>query len=168
MRKRREIPIERVRSVLRYEPESGKFFWKEKIADKIIVGREAGNSTGRRDIRISIDGVLYQGHRLAWAIMTGEQPPDLIDHCDLDTRNNRWGNLRAADTASNGANRKAQANGATGSKGVHYYPARKSPWLARLSVRGEIKLNRYYGSREQAEDAYAMAAAKYCGEFARS
>lgn len=152
MRKRREIPIERVRQALSYDRVTGVFRWREKIADKINVGDIAGNKTGRRDVRISIDGVLYQAHRLAWAIVTGEQPPDLIDHEDLDTRNNRWSNLRDATTSLNGANRVAQINSRSKVKGVY----------------GVIRLNRYFPTQEEAAKAYAEAARKYFGPFWRA
>lgn len=168
MRKRIEIPIERVRVVLAYEPDTGLFRWREKVADKVVVGSVAGNATGRRDVRISIDGVLYSGHRLAWAMMTGEQPPDLIDHINGDTRDNRWLNLREASTSQNGANRTAQANSRSKMKGVHHYPDRKrKPWLARLSCGGVIRLNRYFRTQEAAARAYERAGRRYFGPYWR-
>lgn len=162
------IPVDRVSEVLRYDPESGRFFWKKKTADKVVVGREAGNATGRRDVRISIDGVLYQAHRLAWVIMTGDQPPACIDHVNGDSRDNRWGNLREATISQNGANRNEQSNSATGTKGVHFYPGRAKPWLARLRCRGKMRLNRYYATKDEAESAYSKAAKQHFGEFART
>jgi hypothetical protein len=154
-----------VRQVLRYEPETGRFFWLEKIADKVVVGAEAGNATGRRDVRISIDGVLYQGHRLAWVIMTGEQPPSLVDHHNRDTRDNRWGNLRPADESRNAANRTFQANSRSRVKGVYFYPKRKSPWLARLSCQGVIRLNRYFPTQQEASAAYEKAGREFFGPY---
>lgn len=167
MRARREIPISRIQDVLGYDPDTGRLVWKVKVADKVVVGREAGNATGRRDVRISVDGVLYQAHRLAWVIMTSSQPPALIDHINRDHRDNRWANLRAASTSQNGANRKAQANSTTKIKGVHHYPESKKPWLARMSCRGEVVLNRYFSTQEEAARAYAEAAIEHFGLHAR-
>jgi hypothetical protein len=164
-----DIPIARVRAVLWYEPWSGRFYWREKIADKVVVGREAGNDTGRRDVRISIDGVLYQGHRLAFAWMTGEQPPQNLDHRDLNTRNNAWENIRPATHSTNGANRPVQVNNlSTGVKGVYHYPDRKKPWLARLQCRGALRLNRFFATQDEAVAAYRAAALEWFGEFART
>ena len=170
MKTRLEIPIERIAEVLRYDPDTGKLFWRKKIAPKCVVGREAGNGTGRRDIRISVDGVLYQAHRLAWVIMTGEQPPTLVDHADLDTRNNKWTNLRAASMSDNGANRPTQSNSRSGVKGVYHYPTHSParPWLARLQRNGVIVLNRYFPTQAEAAAAYESAAKEAFGQFART
>lgn len=168
MRAHLEVPVDRVREILRYEPETGKLYWKVKVADKVVVGREAGSSTGRRDVRVSIDGVLHQAHRVIWAIVTGEQPPAIIDHKDLDTRNNRWENLREADWSTNGGNRFAQKNSASGIKGVYYYPERKKPWLARLQRDGTLRLNRFFATQDEAVAAYRAAAEEWFGEFART
>ena len=165
MTRRREIPIERIRQVLDYEPEAGLLRWRQKIADKVVVGAVAGNSTGRRDVRVMVDGVLYQAHRLAWVIMTGEQPPTNIDHINQDTRDNRWCNLRGATTSQNGANRPAQCNSGTKVKGVYYYPGKKKPWLARLTCQGVIRLNRYFPTQEEAAAAYAKAGREYFGPY---
>lgn len=163
-----EIPIARIRAVLWYEPWSGDFYWREKTADKVVVGSMAGSDTGRRDIRIGIDGVLYQAHRLAFAWMTGAQPPQNIDHRDLDTRNNRWENIRPATHSTNGANRPHQKNSQTGIKGVHHYPTRKKPWLARLQCEGTLRLNKYFATQDEAVAAYRAAAEEWFGEFART
>lgn len=170
MRPRQVIPIDRIKEVLRYEPDTGRFYWKVKISDKVVVGREAGNSTGRRDVRIAVDGVLYGAHRLAWVIMTGEQPPPLIDHKDRDTRNIKWENLRAGTYSDNGANLvRTVKPSASGHKGVYFYPKKgKKPWMARLQCRGALRLNAYFATKEEAVAAYRAAALEWFGEFART
>lgn len=166
---RLEVPIARAQEVLRYEPETGKLYWKVKTADKVVVGREAGCHQGKRDVVVAIDGTTYQAHRLIWAIVTGEQPPNTIDHVDMNTYNNRWENLRAADESRNGGNRLAQKNNKSGTKGVYFYPVKlQKPWLARLQYRGVIRLNTYFATKEEAAAAYAEAASKWFGEFART
>ena len=168
MMKRLQIPVDRIIFSLRYDPETGDFYWKQKISDKVVIGRKAGSTAGKRDVRISVDGVLYEAHRLAWAIMTGEQPPHAIDHVDGDTRNNRWKNLRAATISQNGANRPMQSNNRSGTKGVYFYADRKGkPWLARLSCQGKIRLNKRFATKEEAAAAYADAARQHFGEYSQ-
>jgi hypothetical protein len=167
MRPTIEIPIEEIRRVLDYDLMTGAFRWKVRVADKVRVGQVAGSNVGSKYTRIMVGGVMYQAHRLAWAYMTGEQPPQVIDHENGNRLDNRWANLRAADVSTNGANRPAQRNSRTKTKGVHHYPGLKKPWLARLTCRGQIKLNRYFATEQQAAEAYAAAAALHFGEFAR-
>lgn len=168
MRFRNEIPIARIAEALRYEPDTGKLYWIKQIAPKCRIGREAGNGTGRRDFRISVDGVLYQAHRLAWALVTGQQPPDNIDHVNLDTRDNRWANLREATTPQNGANRTHQKNSTTKKKGVYFVGSRNKPWLARLQVNSVIVLNKHFATETEARDAYTEAAKASLGDFYRA
>lgn len=89
-----------LKELLEYDPETGKFFWREKG-----VGRkraEAGNFS-RGYVRIGIQGRLYYGHRLAFLYMTGSIP-DVVDHKDGDESNCRWENLRASTHSENGKN----------------------------------------------------------------
>lgn len=162
-----EIPIDRVRAVLRYEPWTGNLYWTEKITDKVTVGARAGCAT-KLYIFIGLDGKLYAAHRVAYAWMTGEQPPPVLDHHDLNTKNNRWENIRPATHSTNGANRPHQKNSQTGVKGVHYYPDRKKPWLARLQCQGALRLNKYFATQDEAVAAYRSAADEWFGEFART
>jgi len=168
--KLREIPIDRVREVLWYEPWTGDFYWRVKTGDKCVVGAKAGSVSPRRDVLIGVDGLVYPGHRLAWAWMTGTQPPNVLDHKNMNTWDNRWENLRAATGTENNANRAAQSNHKTGgTKGVYHYPhLPRRPWLARLQSQGVIRLNRYFATQEEAAAAYAEAAKQWFGEFART
>jgi adenine-specific DNA-methyltransferase len=64
--------------------------WNSNFAD-----RPAGtNSQGY--LRIELDGVRYLAHRLVWKMVTGDEPPRLIKHLDLDRLNNSWTNLAPA------------------------------------------------------------------------
>jgi len=164
-----EIPVSRIREVLSYDPLTGIFLWKVKTGDKVVVGSRAGNATGHGKARISVDTVLYAAHRLAWVIMTGEQPPDVIDHANGDPLDNRWANLRAADYSLNSANRASQSNSQTSVKGVCYVPylSRKKPWLAQLTCKGVPRLRKCFATQEEAKAAYDEAARRWFGDFAR-
>lgn len=51
------------------------------------------DSRGQRQMSVNRGGSVLL-HRLAWTIMTGEEPPSMIIHRDGDKTNNRWDNLR--------------------------------------------------------------------------
>jgi hypothetical protein len=99
--------------------------------------------------------------------MTGKWPDDEIDHWDLDTLNNRWGNLREATHGQNQANSRAYKNNRSGVKGVCFHKM-EGKWRAQVNVNGK---RTYLGSFETINEAravYNKAAAKIFGKFART
>lgn len=67
------------------------------------VGDVAGHCD-RDKMRLRIDGQDIPLTQVIWAIVTGEWPPQEVDHADRDWRNNRWDNLRLATRVQNMAN----------------------------------------------------------------
>jgi hypothetical protein len=96
-------PIEKIQELLNYDPDTGEFTWKKSRGPM-----PAGSTAGQRwvdYIRIGIDGQSYQAHRIAWLVLTGEDPGEMIvDHIDLDKQNNRADNLRLSTISQNGGN----------------------------------------------------------------
>lgn len=156
-----ELPVETVREVLDYNPDSGVLVWRARPGlfgnNMKRQGSEAGNinATGYRLIKINRK--LYLAHRLAWAHYYGEWPKLFIDHIDRDRLNNSIRNLREATRAQNGANRakcgKAIAKGVCMEHGK---------FVAKF--RG-ANLGRF-ATLEEAAAAYDAAAKSYFGEFA--
>jgi len=90
-----------------------------------------------------------------------------VDHRDRDTLNNRRGNLRRGSHSQNCFNRRAQSNNHSGFKGVSFDRSRNK-WAAEIQTNGHrVRLGRF-PTREAAAAAYAEAAKKYHGEFART
>ena len=54
-------------------------------------------------IRVSIAGVRYAAHRVAWVLMTGEQP-NIVDHDNGIKHDNRWKNLNNGTHSDNSRN----------------------------------------------------------------
>ena len=161
-----EIPAERLRELLRYDPDTGHF-------TRLTVRRKgrwrAGDLTGhkanaRRYCLVSVDGEQYFAHRLAWLWMTGLWPTrnlDHINHCESD---NRWGNLREATKSQNGANMHRHRDNITGVKGVYYDKTRKK-FVAHLMKNRQVVLHKRFATIEDAHSAYVAKAKELFGEF---
>jgi len=164
MAKPYSITIDRVRELLRYNPETGIFLWNAKSSPKspFLPGSQAGGISGRY-VSIMIDGRRYAAHRLAWLLITGEWPKEEIDHKNRNTTDNRFSNLREATRANNARNQGAQANNSSGRKGI--YPSR-GRWCARIMVDGKRIFLGSFRDPDLAAAAYSEAARQYHGEFA--
>lgn len=150
-------------SMLRYEPDSGLFFWIEKSGT-----RRANSIAGTKDrngyIVITIDKKPYRAHRLAWLFLTGEFPDAGIDHINRIRDDNRASNLRLATTNQNQHNTGLSSNNKSGFKGV-YFNKRDSKYHAQIMIdKRRISLG-LHDTAEQAGAAYLAASEKYYGEF---
>lgn len=112
------LTYERLRTVLRYVPGSGHFYWLLAISPNVHKGQRAGSLHSQGYINIKIDGRLYKGHRLAWCYVEGYFPEDDVEHRDLCRSNNRWRNLRLADDSKNQANTPRRSDNTSGFKSI--------------------------------------------------
>ncbi len=145
---RKSISQEFLKSILRYEPITGDFFWLVDHKNSMRAGDSAGTldkSTGY--LRIGIDGVQYRANRLAWLYMKGVWPLGHIDHEDRIRTNNIWTNLREVSPSGNSRNQKLRSTNTSRVMGVQYYnPKHKTskPWLAHICVAGKYKHIGYF------------------------
>lgn len=154
---------DRLRELLRYDPDTGHFWW-------LVPGRKrrldqpAGSQRKDRRWVIRVDGVLYLAHQLAWFWMTG-QWVDEIDHENLDPGDNRWVNLREASSSQNKANRGPNRRNQLRVKGVYKHGGgyRATVWKDRRRIDCGV-----HPTVEQAAAAYRKAAVEIHGQFARS
>ena len=157
------LTAERLRELLRYDPETGSFV-------RLVTrgGSRSGATVGCLNALgysvIMVDYRLYTAHRLAWLYMTGEWPPHEIDHADMDRANNRWSNLRSATKSENMSNIGIPASNTSGLKGVVKSGNR---WVAQIKKNKKLHYLGSHGSPEEASRAYLAAAAELHGEFAR-
>lgn len=162
------VTLARLKSLLRYDPDTGDFVWLKKLCrSRDTIGKVAGY-TGNRYVQIRIDNKVYLAHRLAYFYMTGEWPTDQIDHKNLDKHDNSWVNLRPANRSQNSANKPALSTNSSGVKGVRSNPLSKSkPWRADIWFDNKSMCLGTFRTIEEAGAAYIGAAKVLRGEFAR-
>lgn len=156
-----------IRDALSYDPVTGEFRWKIRVANRVHVGDIAGSldAYGYRAFRIA--GKNYKAHRVAWFLHCGSWPSRQIDHINEVRDDNRLVNLRLATKAENGRNRGKNKNNTSGFKGVSE-DKKQGRWFAVIGVGGRRVFLGYYDTPEKAHVAYCSAATKYHGTFANT
>lgn len=90
-----------------------------------------------------------------------------VDHINLDGLDNRRENLRLASQSQNQANRGRNKNNRAGFKGVSWSKSHHK-WRASIQKNSIDYHLGYFCDLKEAAAAYAAAATKYFGEFART
>jgi len=175
MPKRKLKPLpdrEMLVSLLSYDTETGGFVWKERpasmfpsppkaiswnknFADKpaFLVRHGSGYLCGY----IFYDRVY--AHRVAWKIITGEEPPQ-IDHINGDRSDNRFANLRAASNRVNSQNSRRRSDNTSGVTGVSW-DALVEKWHAYITVNGAVVNLGRFKTVEEARAARKAAERMY-------
>lgn len=161
------IPRERLLEVLNYDQETGVFLWRINPGSGVRAGNRAGSVYSNGYRYIQIDGVPYRACRLAWLYVKGEPVPDEIDHRSTIKSDDRIGNLRKSTTSQNQANRNPLKSNTSGVKGVSWQPTRNR-WIAMITVQGKAKNLGRFRTKEEAAEAYRVAAIAAFGEFSRT
>jgi len=175
----KELPSpELLRQLLRYDPDTGKLYWKERTPDMFVDGKhskehtcskwnsrhahkEAFNTkTSCGYFRGSIMGVDIRAHRAAWALHFGDWPKNHIDHLNGNRVDNRIVNLKDVTISENNINRKIPSNNKSNFIGV-WFDAQRGKWVAELSINKERILYKRFSSKDEAITTRKEAEAKY-------
>jgi hypothetical protein len=151
----------RLKELLRYDPQTGEFFWRVRTG-RALIGMRAGcvHHDGYRVI--CIQGKLYYDGRLAWLYVYGHFPKEHIDHKNRDKLDCRIANLREATDRQSLANRKIMGNSRNGFKGIQ---KSRNKWVARIWSNGARLYLGTFATPEAAHAAYRAAAKKLHGEY---
>lgn len=161
-RKKEPLTQARLQKLLRYDPETGEFFWRV-VRPRIKPGDRAGylNDSGSGYWFISVDGNLYRAHRLAWFYVFGHFPKE-IDHKNRVRSDNRIKNLRIATRRQTRANSATAIKNRTGFRGI---TQRGNTWLAMVRRNGKSTYLGSFSTPEAAHAAYCRAGRELYGEF---
>lgn len=164
-------PPELLRQLLRYEPETGELFWRERenpennnalnTWNKRWAGKKAFTTkTTRGYYHGVIEGKHYYAHRVIFAMLSGLREFKEIDHINGDISDNRGANLRVVPHAQNMKNVKLPLHNTSGFLGVSQ-EARTQKWAAAITVNGvKIHLGRFT-RKSDAISARKAAEVKY-------
>lgn len=157
--------IEYMHKRLRYEPETGKLFWRdcEEMPKKWrtrYAGREAFTAVSQGYRQGDIDGVKFWAHRVIWASHYGEWPSDQIDHINGVRDDNRISNLRVVTNQQNQRNASMQRNNTSGVCGVEWHKA-SGKWQASIRINGRRRHLGLFTALEDAAEARAEASRRY-------
>lgn len=158
----KDITSEQLREVLRYEPDTGRFFWLKKLGPRAMPGNEAGSLNQTGYVKIKVFGVQYVRSRLAWLYVYGEWPDQFIDHVNRDRTDDRICNLRTATQGQNNRNTKIRSDNTSGIKGVCHYHGK---FMARINFRGRSIYLGLHDSIDNAKNAVKKASIQYHGEY---
>jgi len=147
---------ELLRKLLRYEPETGKLFWRERPVEMFAAERackswntrwtdkEAFTAIGKWGYCVGrIQSQGFRAHRVAWALHYGSWPEGHIDHINGVRADNRASNLRDVSRSENMRNAKIPSTNKSGILGVHWDTV-NSQWRASINITGRtVNLGRY-------------------------
>ena len=191
MADRADITPELCRQLLRYDPDTGRLFWKDRSSDLFAesknrwggvhsaearaktwntryAGTEAFTASSIDDyLRGALLGKSYLAHRVVWAIVYGAWPESEVDHVNMDRADNRMANLRAADHSENNRNRSVQSNNTSGLKCVSWHKG-AGKWRAQIVLHGKPRHIGLFATSDEAYAAYRAAVGDMHGEYART
>lgn len=145
--------MEAAKEYLRYEPETGDFYWIKSPPKHNLAGKKAGYIESDGYVSLRLNGKRYKAHRVAWYLAYGEEPPGLLDHINRNRSDNRITNLRLSSPRLNQQNRSVYKRSVSGKTGVRHYKGR---WRASICVNQKHK---WLGSFDDLEMAIAARVA---------
>lgn len=146
------------------EYKDGKFYWRVKVAKKIIVGSEAGSINSQGYYTIGIFGQKYRRNRLVWFYHYGKWPINMLDHKDGNSNNDKIGNLREATNQQNQFNRVNRKGSTSNYKGVHWCK-NLNKWIAKFTLNGKRTHIGVFTDELEAAKAYNNAVKDHQREY---
>jgi len=138
--------------LFRYDPETGKLFWRVTKSNRAVAGSLAGTVDADGYIGINTGRKIYKAHRIIWdmnrpgdVLTAGEQ----IDHINHNRSDNRLCNLRKVSSAENHMNAGPSKANTSGVVGVSWCK-HKGRWRAYIKTDG---VSKSIGSFKRFEDA---------------
>lgn len=166
-----------LKCLLSYDPITGFLFWKtravtkpqDKSWNKKYAGKQVAANTRDADGYhiFFIKGRKYLGHKVAWMLFYGSNPPKEIDHKNGDRFDNRIGNLRSCTRSQNCRNAKIRSNNKSGFKGVSWN-SRINRWFSYINYGGKMRSLGHFKQKDDAVAARLQAEKLHFGEFARN
>jgi len=120
--------------------DNGKLYWKKKIADKCVIGEEAGhyNPKNKRHF-VRCYNKTFARSRVVYAIFNGFANKE-IDHINRNPSDDRIENLRLVTTRENALNKDVSINRSLPPCVYFDSTNKKNPYYVRARVDGKKKI----------------------------
>ena len=154
--------------LLRYDPETGKLFWRKSPVYHVQDGDEAGyvwrGERSKSAYRyIKINSRNYQAQNIIWVMLNGPITDGFeVDHIDHDGLNNCYNNLRLVTIIKNHHNKPKRKDNTSGHTGVCWNKV-AGKWYSDITVKGKRESLGYFKDfsdavaiREAAEIRYGF------------
>ncbi len=158
-----DVDIQYLHDSLRYEPETGLFYWRRRQGSA-IAGQRAG-SWDHGYVTIRIQRRLIKAHNIAWAMHYGRWPNGLLDHINRKRFDNRISNLRIASPSQNLMNKGPLRSSSSGVTGVYFHKASRL-WTAHICRDYKRRHLGYFKCKDAAIQVRRDAEKRLFGEFA--
>ena len=157
--------------LLRYDPETGVLYWRERPLDlcksesarRTFNTRRAGAAVGATDadgyLIMKVRQKLLKAHRVVWAMHYGAWPQGEIDHINHAKQDNRITNLRTVSRAANARNQPPHKCNKSGVVGVNFRPSKG--WRAFITAEGRRIHLGYFKERAEAVEARSAAERRF-------
>ena len=146
-----DISQEELRRLFAYDPETGVVTRKVSVSANTKVGDVVGYLGNHGYFQVMISGTKYLLHRVIWRLVTGDTPPEQIDHVNHNKVDNRRLNLRLTSHPENARNQSMRSDNTSGHLGVCWNRAAQK-WMAQIKVEGKTN---YLGLFDDKADAIA-------------
>lgn len=159
------MDTESLRKFVSYDPQTGALTRLVTLAGNAVAGEHISGVNASGYVQCVIQRQFFYGHRLAWQLHYGSQPPGTIDHINGNKSDNRICNLRLATPAQNCHNAALRSDNSSGVKGVFWSESRKR-WIGSVVIKGAKSFRRTFTTKEAAELAVTSARAAIHKSFA--
>ena len=147
-----------------FDYKNGLFYWKNPTSIRVKKG-DFAQVFGQRYMHVSVNKKRYMIHKLVFFIHHG-YVPEIVDHIDGNSFNNKIENLREVDKYQNTWNAKVRKHSKTGLKGVTFHP-QTNKFRARIRCKNKIYSLGLFTTKEDAHQAYCNASLIFHKEFGR-
>jgi hypothetical protein len=144
----------RAENLLRFDPETGYFYWRQSRGGTARAGERAGGIDAYGYWVVKLEGKSYKAHRLAWAFIHRAWPAGDLGHKFGSRQDNRVAFLRPASRKANAENRRQpRAGNTSGFLGVSW-SASKQKFAAQLASGGINKHLGYFVDPAEGHQVY--------------
>lgn len=149
-RNRKDFTWAELDALLKYEPLTGKLIWKTNIHSKSVVPNTEAGCVAKSGYRvITLFGLSYPAHHVAWFLHHKVWAEGQLDHQNQQRDDNRLVNLREVTKAENAQNRSRRRETVTGEHGI-WFDRRRNKYVAEITMNGKrVYLKRF----DNADDA---------------